>query len=86
MTVLPPDVAPAPLLCTVSVYVAAICPCVKLPMCVFAIVRSGPGTIVVGSLAVSLVASSSPPPDTVARLVTLAGAFPATLTVRMIDG
>ena len=40
----------------------------------------------VGLLAVSLVAFSSPPPETVAVLVTLAGAFAATFTVCVITG
>src|SRR6266516_4458981 len=40
--------------------------------------------MVVGSLSVSLDVSVSPPPDTVAVLVTLAGALPATFTVRVM--
>ena len=42
--------------------------------------------MVVGSLAVLLAVLVSPPPDTVAVLVTLAGALPATFTVRVITG
>jgi hypothetical protein len=42
--------------------------------------------IVVGSLAVSLAVFVSPPPLTLAVLVTVAGAFPATSTVSVIAG
>ncbi len=42
--------------------------------------------MVVGSLAVSLAAFVSPPPETVALLVTLGGAFEATFTVKVIAG
>ena len=68
---------------------APVCPCVKLPVCVLVMVRSGvppAALIVVISFAVSLVVLVSPPPDTVAVLVTLAGAFAATLTVSVIAG
>ena len=41
---------------------------------------------VVGSLAVSLAVLPSPPPETVAVLVTLAAALPETLTVTVIGG
>ena len=45
----------------------------KLPLCVLVIVRSGTaGLIVVRSLAVSFPVFVSPPPETVAVLVTLA--------------
>ena len=71
-------VAAVPELVTVIVYVAPVWPCVKLPVCAFAIVRSGPPTIVATSVAVSLVVLLSPPPETVAVLVTLAGALAAT--------
>src|SRR5450631_4480295 len=53
----------------------------KLPVCVFVIVRSGGPLIRVRSLAVSFVVSVSPPPETVAMLVSEAGAFGATFTV-----
>ncbi len=49
-------------------------------------VRSGFRVILVISPAVSLDVFNSPPPETVAVLVTLAGAFEATLTVRVIEG
>ncbi len=42
--------------------------------------------IVVGSLAVLLVEFASPPPETVAVLVTLAGALVETFTVRVMGG
>ena len=44
------------------------------------------GTIVVGSLAASLVVLLSPPPETVAELVTLAGAVLDTFTVSVSAG
>jgi hypothetical protein len=42
--------------------------------------------IVVGSLAVSLLVFASPPPETVAVFVTLAGALPTTFTVSVMAG
>jgi hypothetical protein len=42
--------------------------------------------IVVTSVATSLVVMLSPPPETVAVFVTLAGAFAATFTVSVIAG
>ena len=82
-----PVVAAVPALLTVMVYVP-VCPRVKFPVCVFVIVRSGKegATVVVGSLAVSLAVFVSPPPDTVAVFVTLAGAFDATFTVSVMAG
>src|SRR5271166_6087054 len=74
-------VGPVPLLVTVIVYVAPVCPWVKLPVCDLVTVRSGNCTIVVGSVAVSLDVLVSPPPDTVAVFVTLAGALDAAFTV-----
>ena len=58
----------------------------KVPVCVFVIVRSGlpDALIVVGSDAESLDVFVSPPPDTVAVLVTDDGALFATLTFRVI--
>src|ERR1700694_826701 len=44
------------------------------------------GRMVVGSVAVSLLVLVSPPPDTVAVLVTLDGALLATFTVRVMAG
>jgi hypothetical protein len=49
-------------------------------------VKSGGAVTVTTSTEVSLAVFSSPPPDTVTMLVTLAGAFAATLTVKMIAG
>ena len=86
MTVIAPLVAAVPELVTVIVYVAPVWPCVKLPVCVFVIVRSGPPTIVATSVAVLLVVLLSPPPETVAVLVTLAGAVAATVTVSVSAG
>jgi len=40
-----PDVAPLPLLFTVIVYVAPVCPCVKFPVCDFVMLRSGVPTL-----------------------------------------
>jgi len=42
--------------------------------------------MVVGSLAESFARFTSPPPETTTELVTLAGAFAATVTVRVIAG
>jgi hypothetical protein len=79
-----PEVGEPPLFFAVIVYVAPVWPCVKLPEWLFVIVRSGGVLMVVVSLAVSLPVFVSPPPDTVALLVTEAGAFDATFTVRVI--
>jgi hypothetical protein len=49
-------------------------------------VAAGGVRIVVASVATSLVVMVSPPPETDAVLVTLAGAFAATFTVRVIGG
>src|SRR5258708_18578154 len=65
---------------TVRLYCAPVWFWKKLPLCVFVRIRSGGPLTAVTSLAESLVASSSPPPETVALLVTLAGAFGATFT------
>src|SRR5437899_2668065 len=67
---------------------APLWPCVKFPEWVFAIVRSGDKVvrIVVGSFAVLLPVLVSPPPETVAVLVTVTGALLATLTVRVMGG
>src|SRR5881397_1901219 len=62
---------------------AAVCPRVKLPAWVFEIVRSG-WSMFVRSLSLLLTMLTSPPPDTVTLLVTLAGALLATVTVKVI--
>ncbi len=49
-------------------------------------VRSGPGPIVVISLAVLLAVLISPPPETVAVFVNDGGAAGATFTVRVMAG
>src|SRR5207249_4962096 len=86
LTVTVPAVVPAPTLFTVIVYVSAASPCLKFPVWVLLRVRSATWVMVVGSLALSLAALTSPPPATLAVLVTLAGALLATLTVRVSAG
>ena len=49
-------------------------------------INGGMLTMVVGSVAVSLLVFNSPPPETVAILVTLAGAVADTLTVSVNAG
>jgi hypothetical protein len=54
-----------------------------------AIAKSAPtacGVTVVGSLALSFAGLVSPPPDTVAVFVTVAGALEETFTVKVIGG
>jgi hypothetical protein len=58
---------------------------VKLPLCDFVMLRSAPLPIVVGSDALLLAPSMSPPPMTVAVLMTF-DAVGATLTVSVIAG
>ena len=70
-----PLVGVPPVFLTVIVYCAPVWPWMKLPLCVLLTIKSGPFPMVVGSLAPSLAVFSSPPPDTVAVLVTDAGAF-----------
>src|SRR5215470_3261908 len=86
VTVTAPLVGPVPTLLTLTAYVAPVCPCVKLPLCDFAIASFGvsAGLMVVGSLALSLLVLVSPPPETLAALVTEAAAFPATFTVKVM--
>jgi hypothetical protein len=59
---------------------------VKLPVWVLVTVKSAPVMIVVASLAVLLAALLSPPPETPAILVTVAGASDATFSVIVIGG
>ncbi len=80
VTVIVPVVGEVPVLLTVIVYVP-VEPIVKLPVWLLAIARVGV-TTVVGSVAVGV--AVSPPPLAVAELVTVAGAFAATLTVSII--
>ena len=88
VTVTVPEVAAPPLLVTVIVYEAPVCPWMKLPGWLLDMVRSGTGAavITVTSLAVSLDVLVSPPPETVAVFVTEAGALLATFTVNVIAG
>ena len=58
----------------------------KLPVCALSMVRSEPAPIVVRSAAVLFVVLVSPPPETVAVFVTLAGALLATATVSVSGG
>jgi hypothetical protein len=80
VTVTVPVVGDVPVLLTVIVY-APVAPMLKLPVWLLAIASVGV-TTVVGSVAVGV--AVSPPPLAVAELVTVAGAFAATLTVRVI--
>ena len=86
VTLTVPVVATPPLLVTLMVYVAPVCPCVKFPMCVFVIVKSAGARAetVVASFALSFEVLLSPPPETVAVFVIEAAAFAATLTVKVI--
>jgi hypothetical protein len=87
VTVTAPTVGPPPTLLTVMVYVSAASPWRNVPECVLAIVRSAAaGAIGVTSDAELLAVLTSPPPATVAVLVTLTGALAATLTVNVNAG
>ena len=70
---------------TVTVYVAPCCPCVKFPMCDFAMARSGVpmGLIVAESLALL---GAEPPPERVTVFVSGDGAFTPTFTRTVIGG
>ena len=81
-----PLVAPAPELVTVMAYVSPASPCWKLPESAILTVRSGGGSIVTVSVAVSLEVLVSPPPETVAVLVTLPEVVEATSTVSVNVG
>jgi hypothetical protein len=64
VTVTVPLVGPAvALLLTANVYVAPVCPCVKFPVWLLAILSTGRATIMVGSV---VLAGTDPPPDTLA--------------------
>jgi hypothetical protein len=88
VTVTVPTLDAEPLFETVSVYEAPDWPWTKAPECVIVSLKSGEpaGATDVGSLAALLPVFDSPPPETEAVLVTLAGALLATLTVRVIGG
>ena len=71
-------VGACPLLDTVMVYSAPVWPWAKFPSCVLAMARVGAALLIEAvSLAVWL--EGSPPPDTVAVLVTVGGALTDTL-------
>jgi hypothetical protein len=80
--VVSPAVAPFD---TVTVYVAPCCPCVKLPVCDFAMVRSGGpmGLITAESLALF---GAEPPPERVTVFVSGDGVFTPTFTRTVIGG
>src|ERR1700753_4069764 len=78
-------VGAVPLFFAVIVYLAPVWPCVKFPVWLLVMVRSGTPPTVVGSVAVSLAVFVSPPPDTGAVFVPLT-AFAATLTVSVMGG
>ncbi len=85
VTVTVPLVGALPRLLTVSVYCWPTSPWVKLPLWLFWMVRSGP-LMLAGSVAVSLVVFVSPPPATLAVLLTVPPKPHPTLTVSVIDG
>src|SRR3989442_9353858 len=86
LTVTVPLLTAPPALLTLIVYVAPTWPALKLPAWVLVRARSGPVLIAVASLAVFFAPLTSPPPDTLAVLVTLAGGPAATFTVRVSGG
>src|SRR5262245_26338032 len=88
VTVTAPAVGATPTLLTVMAYGKFCWPCFGLPVWVLAMARSTVELEVtmVGSLAVLLVALESPPPLTVAVLVTLPGALAATFTMSATGG
>jgi hypothetical protein len=88
VTVTTPLVVAVPPLETVMLYEAPFWPWLKFPLWDFVTRKSGAGAgaIVVTSVATLLVVFVSPPPVTVAELVTLDGALPATLTVSVSAG
>src|SRR6185312_6905663 len=85
-----PSAASGPALVTTMVYVVALPDVTPVTPLVLVRPRSDCGTttavIVVGSLALSLARFVSPPPETVAVLVRLAGAAASTSTVSAIVG
>src|SRR5438552_139305 len=77
---------PEPGVLPVTVKVSAASPWRKVPAWLLAVVSAATGLMVVGSLAVSLAVFSSPPPATVAVLVSLVGALLAQMRVRVRGG
>jgi hypothetical protein len=86
LTVTVPEVAVAPALRTVIVNVAPTWPWKKLPVCVFVIATSGPPITMTESFDVLLAALTSPPPETVAVLISGELAPFPTSTVSVIAG
>ena len=64
----------------------AVCPAVTVTADGGPLTEKSSGVMMVGFVAVSFAKFVSPPPDTVAMFVTLAGAFAATVTVNVIGG
>ena len=80
-----PLVGPVPVLLTVTVKVAPVCPCVKFPVCVLVIFKAGVG----GGMTVTVslpVDPVEPPPDMEALFVMVEGALVATEAVTVMDG
>src|SRR5438067_1845107 len=86
VTVTVPKDDPEPMLLTLTVYGSATSPCLKVPLWLRATVRSATWMIDVGSLALLLAVLTSPPPATLARLVSLDGAWGAMLTLSVSTG
>jgi hypothetical protein len=80
----PSETVPGTAAVTLKVNVAS-CPCFAVALLVPGVMLSSP-LIVVASVAVLLLGLTSPPPETVAVLVTLAWMFAGTFTVSVIGG
>jgi hypothetical protein len=83
VTVTVPVVGPAPLLVTVTVYAAPVCPCVKLPLCVEVTLSTGAAVTTVESVPIDI---AEPPPDTLTEFISGDPALAATFTVTAIAG
>jgi len=80
-----PLVGLVPVLLTVTVKVAPVCPCVKFPEWVFVTFKAGVG----GGLTVTLslpVPGVEPPPEMLTEFVMVAGALEATEAVTVMAG
>jgi hypothetical protein len=83
-TVTAPLVGPAlDALLTTTLYTAPLSPCPKVPLWVFEILSTGPGMIVVESVALAV---ADPPPDTLTEFTWGDVALTATFTVTVIAG
>ena len=80
-----PLVGPVPVLLTVTVKVAPVCPCVKFPVCVFVIFRTGVGGGITVTMSVP-VPGVDPPPEMETLFVAVAGALVATEVVTVMAG